>query len=119
MSYSTYLCLTMATLLLTPAGDAEDSAGGDPALADVLEAVLERIRTLIDRLRREPLSPCVVAQFERELQEAVRELARVVTEWTYNHLEPAAPQTLPTQVRFEGSPYRRLSQKTPQQASTL
>jgi hypothetical protein len=119
MSYSTYLCLTMATLLSAPPGHAEDSAGGDPALADVLEPVLERLRTLIDRLRRESVSARVIASFERELQHVVRELGRVVTEWTYNHLEPAVAQALPSQVRYEGSPYRRLRHKTPQEVSTL
>src|SRR5271157_6012929 len=112
MSYSMYLCLAMVT-----AGRnlREDAAEATTDLPDVLEPVLDQLRTLVDGLRRGPVSPVVVANFEKELQQTTRELARVVTQWTYNQLEPAAAEALPPQVDFEGNSYRRLGKKTPQQ----
>jgi hypothetical protein len=121
MSYSTYLSVTMATLLLGTVADADADASADTPvdLNDVLEPALDRIRELIDRLRCGPVAPLVTAHFEKDLQQATRELGRVVVQWTYNHLEPAAVTALPQQVHFEGSPYRRLKHKTPQQVGTL
>jgi hypothetical protein len=58
-------------------------------------------------------------QFEKDLQDATRELGRVVAQWTYNHLEPDDKQALPVEVHAEGSRFRRLTHKTPQQVSTL
>jgi hypothetical protein len=116
MSYSMYLCLAMATAGRDGSETTDDQATD---LRQVLEASLEQIRALVERFRLRRLSPAVAAQFENELQEAARELARGVTQWAYNHLEPAAVSVLPPQVDFEGSSYRRLGQKTPQEVSTL
>jgi hypothetical protein len=116
MSYSMYLCVVMATAGLDLRKDVVEATADLP---EVLEPVLDRIRALVDGLRRGPVSPTVVAQFERDLLLVVRELARVATQWTYNQLEPAAAPAAPSQVDFEGSSYRRLGKKTPQQVSTL
>jgi hypothetical protein len=119
MSYSTYLSVTLATLLFPPtASETDATAATTPPLDDVLQEAVGRIRERIDDLRRGPLSPAVLAQFEKDLQQATRELARVVTHWTYNHLE-AAPAAAPAEVSFEGHSYRRLPKKTPQAVSTL
>lgn len=116
MSYSMYLCLTLATAGKDAATDAPEVT---PALPDVLQPVLGRVQELVDRLRSQPVSSCAVAQFEKELQQTTRELARLVAQWTYNQLEPAATLALPPQVYFEGSSFRRLQKKTPQQVSML
>jgi hypothetical protein len=110
-----YLALTLAT-----AGDPDsgDAAEPTPELPDILEPVLGRLHELVERLRREPVSPLVAAQFEKDLQQATRELGRVVTQWAYNHLEPAAAAA-PREVSWEGSSFRRLTKKTPQEVSTL
>jgi hypothetical protein len=116
MNYSSYLALALAT-----AGhqDPQGTAEADPDLDNVLGPALGRIRDLVQRLRTGPVSPLVVAQFETDLQQATRELARVVVQWTCNHLEPAAEPALPPQVHCAGSSFRRLAKKTPQQLSTL
>jgi hypothetical protein len=119
MSYSSYLTVTLATLLVAGGTDAEPPSDTSPKLDEALEPALDRIRELSDRLRRGPVWPLVVAQFEKDLHQAARELARVTTQWTYNQLEPATVQALPQEVHCEGSPYRRLQQKTPQQVRTL
>ena len=119
MSYSTYLSVTMATFLLGTPVDAGESADATPDLDEVLKPIVERIQELIEGFRRSAVSPLRTCNFEKDLQEATRELARVTTQWTYNHLEPAAVQALPREVEFESSSFRRLSKKTPQPVSTL
>ncbi len=119
MSYSTYLAVTMATLVLGTAADA-DEPGDTPAdLDEVLQPTFARIRELSDCLRRGPVSPLLASQFEKDLQQATRELGRAAVQWTYNQLEPATAHALPPQVHCEGSSYRRLTKKTPQQVGTL
>jgi hypothetical protein len=120
MSYSTYLLVSLATALLSPSPvDADDAMDSCPKVNDVLGPVFDQILETVERFRQGPVSPSVVAQFEKDLQQATRELARVATQWAYNHLEPTAVKACPVEVRFEGDSYRRLGKKTPQQLSTL
>ena len=119
MSYSTYLCATMATLLLGTPADGNNLKDTTVDLDEALKPVLDCVRKLVERFCRREISPLVAVEFERDLQQAVRELARVTTQWTYNHLEPDAVPALPRKVQFESSSFRRLPQKTPQQVSTL
>jgi hypothetical protein len=88
-------------------------------LAVWLSADLARLRQLVDGLRITPLSPSASARFERDLQQAAREVGRRAVQWAYNHLEPADPEGLPGAVLHEGSRFRRLPKKTPQPVSTL
>src|SRR6266508_1252455 len=119
MPYSTYLCVTMATVLLGTPTDADNCENTSVDLDEVLKPVLERVRELVERFRRSKITPLVTVECEKDLQQATRELARVTTQWTYNHLEPDAVPALPREVQFESSTFRRLPQKTPQQVSTL
>lgn len=117
MSYSIYLALAAATAGLRKGVD--QSVEAAPDLADDLQPALQRIRDLVESFRLGPVTPGRTAQFEKDLLGATRELGRCVTGWTYNHLETADVQTLPQEVRFQGSTFRRLGKKTPQQVSTL
>lgn len=58
-------------------------------------------------------TPAAALAFERELNELLREVGRVILELAYNRLEPDQPQELPQYVRHEAGAYRRLNQKTP------
>jgi hypothetical protein len=120
MSYSMCLVATMATMILSGAGgDGEEGSDSCPTLDEALAPCRQRIRELVERFRRGMVTPLATAQFEKELRQAQDEEARLVTEWTYNHLEAAEVKALPAQVRFAASAYRRLSRKTPQPVSTL
>jgi hypothetical protein len=117
MSYSIYLALAAATAgLPNPSEEADQAAQG---VAGALEPALQRLGDLVERFRGNPVTPLATAQFEKGLQLAARELARLAAQWAYNRLEPADVQTLPQEVRFQGSTFRRLGKKTPQQVSTL
>lgn len=119
MSYSTCLAATMATMFLSGCAGSDDDRADARSLDEALAACRQRIRTLVERFRRGPVTPLACAEFEKELRQAHDELARLVVQWTYNHLEPTNVKALPPHVRFEGSGYSRLSQKTPQPVSTL
>jgi hypothetical protein len=119
MSYSTYLAVTLTSLVLTPGADAVDAAEDTRDLGDTLQPVLKSLQELVECFRRGPVSPTAAAQFEKDLQQVTREVGRVATQWTYNHLEAAAETSLPAAVDFEGNSYRRLGKKTPQDVSTL
>jgi hypothetical protein len=119
MNYSMHLLLTLATTAApTPRGP-NVSAADRHTLPDVLDAALPDLRQLVEDFRRQPVSPARTQQFELQLQEQLRQLGRQVSQWTYNHLEPADVQTLAKHVRFEASLYTRLNRKTTQQAWTL
>jgi hypothetical protein len=116
MPYSTYLLLALATLPEFTKSDSADEPV--PDLPEVMAPLLERLRALVGRFREQRVTPADVYRFEQEMQELLRELGRVTTQWTYNHLEPEVA-ALPKHVRFEAGPYTRLNQKTPQNVWTL
>jgi hypothetical protein len=116
MNYSMHLLLTLATTTATVPGRREDA---EPPLPDVAAAAVRRLLEHAEAFRQQPVSPARAHQFEQQLQQDVRDLARQVVQWTYNHLEPADVQALSKHVRFEAGLYTRLNRKTPQQAWTL
>ena len=115
MPYSTYLLLVLATL---PEVKNQEAQPDDQDLVNVMEPILQRLRQLVEQFGQQRLTPTAVYQFEQQLQEELRELGRVMTQWTYNRLEPEVA-TLPKHVHFEAGPYTRLNAKTPQNAWTL
>ncbi len=121
MSYSTYLTLTMATLILTPGRTGDDSAADPPDgdLDEALQPAVDAVYQLLERFRRGPVSPVLTAQFEKDVRDALRHVGRVAVEWTYNHVEPAAVAELPRQVDFEGTSFASVGRKTPHEVSTL
>jgi hypothetical protein len=117
MPYSTYLLLALATLPEFMNHDAT-APPADADLPEVMEPILERLRLLVEQFCQQRLTPGEICRFEQHMQELLRDLGRVTTQWTYNHLEPTIA-TLPKHVRFEAGPYTRLNQKTPQNVWTL
>lgn len=117
MTYSIYLLLALATLPQTKKPRGAEPAT-DPDLTPVLQPVLERVRQLVEQFRQQRLTPAAVYHFEQQLQNELRELGRIVAQWTYNRLEPEV-ETLPKHVDCETSQYTRLNRKTPQNVGTL
>lgn len=77
-----------------------------------LTPVIVEISRHIVRFRRADLNPQAAHHFENQLQELLRELGRIVAEWTYNHLEPRDRRDLPARIHSQGTWYRRRS-RTP------
>jgi hypothetical protein len=80
---------------------------------------IAQIGRLIVRFRRADLNPRVVHRFEAQLQELVRELGRIILEWTLNHLEPHDRKDMPKQVQVQGLWYRRRSKTPNRSVATL
>lgn len=79
----------------------------------------ERLLRLIAQFLQRGVDPVAAFEFERELQALVRELAREVLEVVLNALEAASHPQWPTHVQQEGETYRRRSETTPCEVSTL
>jgi hypothetical protein len=80
--------------------------------------VITQIGRIIVRFRRADLTPLTCHQFETQLQEQLRELGRIIVEWTFNHREPRHKQEMPSQMDFQGVWYRRRSKTPNRQVAT-
>jgi hypothetical protein len=89
------------------------------ALMVRLVPVITQIGRLIVRFRRAELTPQACHQFETQLQELLRELGRIIVEWTFNHLEPRDKKEMPSQMCFQGVWYRRRCKTPNRKVSTL
>ena len=67
----------------------------------------------IGQLVNSEVAPANAQQFECNVEEHVRELARSLTEWSFNSLEPRKIEAMPTRIEYLGDTYRRLNKKTP------
>src|SRR3954447_5670501 len=74
--------------------------------------VISRVGQLIVNFRAAGPTPSACYQFETQLRDALREVGRIILEWTYNHLEPDDRHLMPAHLRFDGDGYRRRD-KTP------
>jgi hypothetical protein len=89
------------------------------ALTVRLVPVITQIGRLIVRFRRADLTPQACHQFETQLQEQLRELGRIIVEWTFNHLEPRDKKDMPNPICFQGVWYRRRSKTPNRKVATL
>src|SRR4051812_4364568 len=74
--------------------------------------VISRVGQLIVNFRAAGPTPSACYQFETQLHDALREVGRIIVEWTYNDLEPDDRHLMPAHLRFDGDWYRRRD-KTP------
>src|SRR5512143_3752124 len=81
-------------------------------LALRLLPVISRIGQLIVAFRAAEPTPSACDHFEAQLHATLRELGRIILEWTYNHIEPDDRRLMPSHLRFDGDWYRRRA-KTP------
>ena len=77
--------------------------------------ILTRIAQLIVAFRAAEPTPSAGYDFESQLHATLRDLGRIIVEWTYNHLEPDDRHLMPNHLRFDGDWYRRRA-KTPNRA---
>lgn len=103
MTYSNWTRLLLARVM----------ADVDDQLRGTMEPLLRQIVKTVITFLRSDVFPTSSLQFEEGLGQILRDLGRLVSEWTYNHAEPDDPQRLPHDVYWEGCGYRRLNRKTP------
>jgi hypothetical protein len=80
---------------------------------------IAEVGRLIVRFRRTEPTPEAFYEFETRLQERLRELGRIIVEWTLNHLEPHDRKDLPGQIESHGTWYRRRSKTPNRSVATL
>ena len=96
----------IATLLTTPF-----ATSLLPLTLRLLPVVLQVAQLIVSFRAAEP-TPSACHHFETRLQAALRELGRIILEWTFNHIEPDDRHLMPGRLRFDGDWYRRRA-KTP------
>jgi hypothetical protein len=89
-----------------------------PLTARLLPAITELGRLIVSFRRADP-TPRACHRFETRLQALLRELGRIVVEWTFNHLEPHDRKDLPAQMESHGTWYRRRSKTPNREVATL
>lgn len=57
--------------------------------------------------------------FELELQALLREMGRLIMEWTLNEIEPELPEAAPSRVVFDRQQYRRKPKSNRPKLGTL
>src|SRR5690349_787317 len=81
--------------------------------------VITELGRLIASFRRADTTPRACHRFETRSQELLRELGRIIVEWTLNHLEPHDRKDLPAQMESHGTWYRRRSKTPNRSVATL
>jgi hypothetical protein len=102
-----------ATLLATP------FAASLLPLTLKLLPVISRVAQLIVHFRAVEPTPSACHHFETQLQATLRELGRIIVEWTYNHIEPDDRRLMPGHLRFDGDWYRRRAKTPNRRVATL
>ena len=69
--------------------------------------VITELGRLIVHFRRADVTPQAGHRFETRLRELLRELGRIIVEWTFNHREPHDREDLPGRIESGGTWYRR------------
>jgi len=81
--------------------------------------VIAQIGRLTVQFRRADVTPQSCHRFETQLYDQLRELGRVLVEWTFNHLEPHDRRDMPGQICFQGVWYRRRFKSPNRTVATL
>ena len=81
--------------------------------------VIARIGQLIVTSRATGPTPSSCYHFETQLHDMLRELGRIIVEWTYNSIEPDDPSLMPGLLRFDGDWYRRRAKTANRKVATL
>jgi hypothetical protein len=75
-------------------------------LPECVRPLLRQLGEFLQEFRNQEVTPAGACQFERELDERLRQVGGTLLEWTYNQLEPEEGD-LPTPLCWEGEYYRR------------
>ena len=89
-----------------------------PLTARLIPVITELGRLIVHFRRADP-APRDCHRFEARLQERLRELGRIIVEWTFNHLEPHDRKDLPAQIESGGTWYRRRGKTPNRSVATL
>lgn len=69
--------------------------------------LIQKIGQLIINFRHSEVTAARTCQFEKDLQELLRHVGRVIVAWVYNHSEDPDLGVAPERIHYEGEWYRR------------
>jgi hypothetical protein len=72
-----------------------------------------KIARRVAHFRRAERSPEAMHRFESELQDLLREVGRVIVQWTINHLEDDLRRPMPAMFFWDSDPFRWKKRKSP------
>ena len=81
--------------------------------------VITEVGRLVVQFRRAEPTPQACHEFEIQLHDRLRELGRLIVEWTFNHIEPHDRRDMPNQICFQGVWYRRRTKTHNRKVATL
>jgi hypothetical protein len=122
MEYSTHIVCTLLPMLLDKS--AVDKIAGtagvslNQKIGDIVQGLATTLQQFQKQFGSQPVNPERTFDFEHQVDDAMREVARQFVQAVYNHAEPVI-DVLPKHVHFEASQYTRLNRKTPQNGWTL
>lgn len=82
------------------------------ALVLELLPIIKQIGQAIQQFRSSWPTPSSTFRFENQLKKLFLEVARLIVQWSYNHIEPADPELMLGQIHYAGDDYRRKRRKT-------
>ena len=88
-------------------------------LAARLTGILVAIAKLVCEFFDASPTPTRMHDFELELQALLREMGRLIMEWTLNEIEPAAAEAAPRRVVVDRQEYRRKPKSNRPELGTL
>ena len=103
----------IATLLATPF-----AVSLFPLTIKILPVISRVAQQIIAFQAAEP-TPSACHLFETQLRDTLRDLGRIIVEWTYNHVEPDDRHLMPDHLRFDGDWYRRRDKSPNRSVATL
>jgi len=82
-------------------------------LVEELLPTIRQIAQLVQQFRSLWPTPGSSFRFEKQVDQLMLEVARLIVQWTYNHIEPADPDLMPAHIHYAGEDYRNRRRKTP------
>jgi hypothetical protein len=74
--------------------------------ADLLPLIAQLGQRIV-AFRQGPITPVTCHDFERDLQDLLREIGRIILQWVFNHLETSDLSQAPALINFDHNVYRR------------
>ena len=87
-------------------------------LVAVLAPLWQALAAKLEAFRTGAVTPQATFELEQAVHENLREQGRLILQWLFKHLEPAAPEDNPRRVVWQGEVYRR-RQQHPNTVATL
>lgn len=84
----------------------------DEELRCIQEEVGKQIAQTVMAFLGQPTSPQTTFEFEKTLEQLLREIGRQTLEMVFNRLEPEDPESLPKQFTYQQQQYSRKEEKT-------